>query len=70
MPKDYRNTLNLPSTSFEMRETLNVREPKMLEYWESIDLYSKLADNSENKPLFVIHDGPPFSNGNITWEQQ
>ena len=65
MPKDYRNTLNLPSTSFEMRANLNVREPKMLEYWESIDLYSKLADNSENKPLFVLHDGPPFSNGNI-----
>ena len=65
MPKDYKNTLNLPNTSFDMRANLNVKEPKMLEYWESIDLYSKLADNSENKPLFVLHDGPPFSNGNI-----
>ncbi len=65
MPKDYRNTLNLPETSFEMRANLNVREPKMLEYWDSIDLYSKLCENNEGKPLFVLHDGPPFSNGNI-----
>ncbi len=65
MAKDYRNTLNLPSTSFEMRANLNVREPKMLEYWDSIDLYSKLSNNEAGKPLFVLHDGPPFSNGNI-----
>ncbi len=65
MPKDYRNSLNLPSTSFEMRANLNVREPKMLEYWDSIDLYSKLTENKDGKPLFVLHDGPPFSNGNI-----
>ena len=65
MPKDYTSTLNLPRTSFEMRANLPTREPKMLEYWNSIDLYSKLADNTEGKPLFVLHDGPPFSNGNI-----
>ena len=65
MAKDYTSTLNLPQTSFEMRANLPTREPKMLEYWESIDLYNSMLKNNEGKPLFVLHDGPPFSNGNI-----
>lgn len=65
MAKDYTSTLNLPRTSFEMRANLPKREPQMIEYWNSIDLYSKLSANTEGKPLFVLHDGPPFSNGNI-----
>ncbi len=65
MAKDYTSTLNLPRTSFDMRANLPQREPKMIEYWKSIDLYSKLTENSKGKPLFVLHDGPPFSNGNI-----
>ena len=65
MPKDYTSTLNLPRTSFEMRANLPKREPQMIEYWNSIDLYSKLSANPDGKPLFVLHDGPPFSNGNI-----
>ncbi len=65
MAKDYTNTLNLPKTEFSMRANLPEREPKMLEYWKSIDLYNKMLAVNEGKPNFVLHDGPPFSNGNI-----
>ncbi len=65
MAKDYTSTLNLPTTEFPMRANLPQREPDMLKYWESIDLYQKMLDNAEGKPYFVLHDGPPFSNGNI-----
>ena len=65
MAKDYTSTLNLPTTSFEMRANLPTREPKMIDYWNSIDLYNAMLKNNEGKPLFILHDGPPFSNGNI-----
>ncbi len=65
MAKDYTKTLNLPTTEFPMRAGLPQREPEMLAYWESIDLYQKMQKNAEGKPLFMLHDGPPFSNGNI-----
>ncbi len=65
MAKDYTSTLNLPATAFEMRANLPTREPKMIDYWNSIDLYNRMLENNEGKPLFILHDGPPFSNGNI-----
>ena len=65
MAKDYTSSLNLPSTKFEMRANLPTREPLMLDYWNSINLYSKMQERAAGKPTFVIHDGPPFSNGNI-----
>ncbi len=65
MAKDYTSTLNLPSTEFPMRANLPQREPDMLKYWESIDLYGKMQEQGAGKPLFMLHDGPPFSNGNI-----
>ena len=65
MAKDYTGTLNLPSTSFSMRANLPQREPETIKYWDSIDLYGAMQKNREGKPLFVLHDGPPFSNGNI-----
>ncbi|MBR3964007.1 MAG: isoleucine--tRNA ligase, partial [Clostridia bacterium] len=65
MPKDYTSTLNLPQTSFAMRANLPQREPEMIKYWDSIDLYDALLKNAEGKEQFVLHDGPPFSNGNI-----
>ena len=65
MAKDYTSTLNLPATKFEMRANLPTREPKMLEYWNTLDLYNRMLDEKEGKPLFILHDGPPFSNGNI-----
>ena len=65
MAKDYTSTLNLPSTEFPMRANLPQREPEMLKYWDSIDLYNLMQENGKGKPLFLLHDGPPFSNGNI-----
>ena len=65
MAKDYTSSLNLPSTKFEMRANLPTREPLMLDYWNSINLYGKMQERAAGKPTFVLHDGPPFSNGNI-----
>ena len=65
MAKDYTSTLNLPATSFAMRANLPQREPEMLKYWEGMDLYAKLQEQNADKPAFILHDGPPFSNGNI-----
>ena len=65
MSKDYTSTLNLPKTEFSMRANLPQREPQTIEYWENIDLYGLMLKNAENKPTFILHDGPPFSNGNL-----
>jgi len=62
---DYNHTLNLPKTDFPMRAGLPKREPPMLEDWEAKNLYEKIVKNGEGKPRFVLHDGPPFSNGAI-----
>ncbi len=56
MAKDYTSTLNLPSTTFEMRANLPTREPLMLEYWKNIDLYNKMQESRAGKPTFVLHD--------------
>ena len=65
MAKNYTETLNLPNTSFPMRAGLPQREPDTLRYWEEMDLYGKMQETAADRPLFVLHDGPPFSNGNI-----
>ena len=65
MAKDYKDTLNLPATEFPMRAGLPVKEPETLKRWESENLYEKMLAHNADKPLFVLHDGPPFSNGNI-----
>ena len=62
---DFNETLNLPKTEFPMRAGLPKREPEMLEAWEKLDLYHELLRKNEGRPLFILHDGPPFSNGNI-----
>ena len=62
---DYNKTINLPKTDFPMRAGLPAREPAMLENWEKMDLYHELLKKNEGKPLYSLHDGPPFSNGNI-----
>ncbi len=65
MAKDYTSTLNLPKTDFPMRANLAQREPDMLKKMEEKDLYHKMIEHAEGRPLYVLHDGPPFSNGNI-----
>jgi len=62
---DYRATLNLPKTSFKMKANLSQNEPLILKKWEKEDLYHKIQEHSEGRPLFVLHDGPPYANGNI-----
>ncbi len=65
MSKDFNATLNLPKTEFPMRAGLAAREPEMLKRWEDMDLYNELLKKNEGKPLFSLHDGPPFSNGDL-----
>jgi isoleucyl-tRNA synthetase len=62
---DYRATLNLPDTPFPMRGDLPKREPGWVQQWESQGLYKRLRDARHGKPLFVLHDGPPYANGQI-----
>ena len=65
MSQDYNATLNLPKTDFPMRAGLPQSEPKTLERWEQEKVYDKLIKKNEGKPLFVLHDGPPYANGDI-----
>jgi isoleucyl-tRNA synthetase len=63
--QDYKKTLNLPQTAFSMKANLLQNEPKRLEQWASADLYNLIRRKSEGRPKFVLHDGPPYANGNI-----
>ncbi|MEE9517581.1 MAG: class I tRNA ligase family protein, partial [Candidatus Adiutricales bacterium] len=62
---DYKETLNLPKTTFPMKANLPKREPEILERWQEMGLYEKIRARSEGRPQFVIHDGPPYANGPI-----
>ncbi len=62
---DYKKTLNLPHTDFPMRGNLAQREPQMLKAWNDIELYKKIRKQSSGRPTFVLHDGPPYANGDI-----
>jgi len=62
---DYKHTLNLPNTDFPMKANLSEREPQWLAHWESIDLYGKLRAARAGRPTFILHDGPPYANGDI-----
>ncbi len=57
--------INLPKTAFSMKANLPAREPEILEYWQKINLYRELRNSSKGKEKFVLHDGPPYANGNI-----
>ena len=65
MSRDYNSTVNLPKTDFPMRASLPAREPDMLARWEQEDVYGELLKKNEGKPVFSLHDGPPFSNGDL-----
>ena len=62
---DYSKTLNLPQTEFPMRANLPEREPQMLKYWQDEQIYDKKQAAAAGRPKFVLHDGPPYANGNI-----
>ncbi len=63
--KPYKDTLNLPVTRFDMKANLTVREPQRQEKWREMDLYKKIRENRAGKPRRVLHDGPPYANGDI-----
>jgi isoleucyl-tRNA synthetase len=63
--RDYRDTVFLPQTSFPMRGDLPKKEPKILAKWDAMDLLGKIRAASAGRPLFILHDGPPYANGNI-----
>ena len=65
MAQDYNNTLNLPKTDFPMRGNLPKREPVMLEKWEKERLYYKMIEKNKGKKSYILHDGPPYANGEI-----
>lgn len=65
MSQDYKATLHLPATEFPMRGDLPKREPGILARWEEQGLYARLRENAAGRPLFVLHDGPPYANGRI-----
>ena len=60
-----KSQLNLPKTAFSMKANLPVREPEILDYWNKINLYQELRNSSKGKEKFILHDGPPYANGNI-----
>src|SRR5256885_3376393 len=62
---DYKATLNLPKTPFPMKANLPQAEPEMLARWEAMDIYSRLRAAAHGRPLWILHDGPPYANGHI-----
>ncbi len=65
MPMDYKATLNLPKTDFPMKANLPQREPELLASWEQERLYEQIQEAGKGRPLYVLHDGPPYANGRI-----
>ena len=63
--RDYRETLFLPKTSFPMKAGLPQKEPEILKRWQGMDLYARLRDSAKGHEKFILHDGPPYANGNI-----
>jgi isoleucyl-tRNA synthetase len=62
---EYKNTLNLPKTDFPMKGDLPRREPEFLQKWNNADLYRLIRERSKGRPKYILHDGPPYANGNI-----
>ena len=65
MSQNYKDTLNLPRTDFPMKANLPAREPEMLRTWEEKRLYQEIQKSRQGRELFVLHDGPPFANGDV-----
>src|ERR1700726_4956737 len=65
MSQNYKDTLNLPRTDFPMKANLAAHEPEMLQAWEETRLYEQIQKAREDRERFVLHDGPPFANGDV-----
>lgn len=62
---DYKDTLNLPNTAFAMKANLPQREPELIQKWQEAEIYQKIRDWAKGREKFILHDGPPYANGNI-----
>jgi isoleucyl-tRNA synthetase len=62
---DYKSTLNLPKTDFPMKANLPQKEPEILKLWDDMGIYERIRDASSKRPAYILHDGPPYANGNI-----
>jgi len=62
---DYKDTLNLPKTGFSMKANLAKKEPEMLKQWEEMRIYDRIREVSKGRPTYILHDGPPYANGDI-----
>ena len=62
---DYKETLNLPQTAFPMKASLAQREPQRLKHWQDMNLYQKIREACAGRPKFILHDGPPYANGEL-----
>ena len=65
MTRDYKSTVFLPRTDFPMRAGLPAKEPELLRRWAEMGLHDRLREVSAGRPKFILHDGPPYANGNI-----
>jgi len=65
MAIDYKDTLNLPQTDFPMKANLGQKEPEMLKFWEETNVYARLQEKNRGDKRYILHDGPPYANGNI-----
>ena len=63
--KDWKETLNLPQTSFPMKASLSAREPEILKKWQEMDIYHTILSTRAQSPRYILHDGPPYANGSI-----
>ena len=62
---ELKRTLNLPKTGFAMKANLPRREPEILDWWDKVDVYRRIREAHSGQPTYVLHDGPPYANGNI-----
>jgi isoleucyl-tRNA synthetase len=62
---NYKDTLNLPKTAFPMKASLAQREPQRLKQWQDMDLYAQIRQTCAGRPKFIVHDGPPYANGEL-----
>ena len=65
MASELKDTLNLPKTGFAMKANLPQNEPKRLEFWKRIDIYRRIREARKDSPKYLLHDGPPYANGEI-----
>lgn len=65
MPKEYKDTLNLPETAFAMKANLPQKEPEILKFWDNRGIYQKIQEKNKGNQSYILHDGPPYANGNI-----